>query len=53
MLALLLVALAADPAPAAERATLTGVVKDDQGRPRVGATVFIRTAAPRVGVGVL
>jgi hypothetical protein len=45
-------ALAADPA-GADRQTLTGVVQDEQGRPLAKATVFIRTAAPRQGVGVL
>jgi hypothetical protein len=55
MYALLVTAcLAADPnPPAPERPTLTGVVQDDRGRPLVKATVFIRTAAPRQGVGVL
>jgi hypothetical protein len=53
MLALVAAAcLAADPAPAA-RPTLTGVVKDASGQPLASATVFIRTAAPRHGVGVL
>ena len=33
--------------------TLTGIVKDDAGRPIAGANVFISTAAPRKGVGVL
>nr|AHZ45658.1 dioxygenase [uncultured bacterium] len=33
--------------------TLTGVVQDAAGKPLAGATVFIRTAAPRKGVGVL
>lgn len=32
--------------------TLTGVVKDAAGRPVSTATVFIYTAAPRVGVGI-
>ena len=45
-------ALAADPS-APERLTLTGVVRDGEGRPLAGATVFVRTAAPRKGVGVL
>jgi protocatechuate 3,4-dioxygenase beta subunit len=43
--------LSADPAP--EGLTLTGVVTDKSGRPLPGATVFVRTAAPRKGVGVL
>jgi hypothetical protein len=33
--------------------TLSGVVEDASGRPLPKATVFIRTAAPRKGVGVL
>jgi hypothetical protein len=41
--------LAADPA----KPTLTGVVQDDKGQPLAKATVFIRTAAPKKGVGVL
>lgn len=45
-------ALAAEPA-GTTRLTLTGVVQDDHGRPLAKATVFIRTAAPRQGVGVL
>ena len=50
MYALLAVAaLAANP----DRPTLTGTVNDAQGRPLAKATVFIRTAAPRQGVGVL
>ena len=44
------VALAADPAA---RPAITGVVRDDKGHPLAGATVFVRTAAPRKGVGVL
>ena len=50
MFLLLAVALAAGPA---DRPTLTGVVRDDAGRPLTGATVFVRTAAPHKGVGVL
>jgi hypothetical protein len=49
--ALAALALAADPAAA--RPVLTGTVQDDHGRPLARATVFIRTAAPRQGVGVL
>jgi hypothetical protein len=37
----------------ASATTLTGAVKDDRGRPISGANVFISTAAPRTGVGVL
>jgi hypothetical protein len=33
--------------------TLTGTVRDEAGRPVAGANVFISTAAPRKGVGVL
>ena len=33
--------------------TLTGVVRDEMGCPVVGANVFISTAAPRKGSGVL
>ncbi len=52
MLTLLLaVAISADPAP--QGPTLRGVVQDKAGRPVAKATVFIRTAAPRRGVGVL
>jgi hypothetical protein len=52
MFALLAVAcLSADPLPA--RPTLTGIVRDDSGRPLAKATVFVRTAAPRHGVGIL
>jgi hypothetical protein len=52
MLAFVLAAaLTAEPAP--RGLTLTGVVTDKAGRPLPGATVFVRTAAPRKGVGVL
>jgi hypothetical protein len=52
MLALLVAAaLSADPAP--KGLTLTGVVQDKAGRPVAKAAVFVRTAAPRKGVGVL
>jgi hypothetical protein len=51
-LAAVSVCLAADPAPAS-RPTLHGFVKDSSGKPLSNATVFIRTAAPRHGVGVL
>jgi hypothetical protein len=51
-LAAVSVCLAADPAPAA-RPTLNGFVKDGSGEPLANATVFVRTAAPRHGVGVL
>jgi hypothetical protein len=37
----------------ASTTTLTGTVPDDTGRPVAGANVFISTAAPRKGVGVL
>jgi hypothetical protein len=52
MLALLVAAaLSAEPTP--KGVTLTGVVQDKAGRPVPKATVFVRTAAPRKGVGVL
>jgi hypothetical protein len=44
------VALVADPA---DRPDFSGVVQDDKGRPLAKATVFVRTAGPRKGVGVL
>jgi hypothetical protein len=37
----------------ASTATLIGTVRDDAGRPVAGANVFISTAAPRKGIGVL
>ena len=36
-----------------DRPTLAGVIQDDKGTPVAGASVFIRTAGPRQGVGVL
>ncbi len=36
-----------------QSSTLAGMIRDEQGRPIAGAKVFIRTAAPRKGVGVL
>jgi hypothetical protein len=54
MLGLLVLASLVPPAGAgAEPATLTGVVQTDAGRPVPGASVFIRTAGPRKGVGDL
>jgi hypothetical protein len=44
-------ALAAEPA--SRGLTLTGVVTDKAGQALPGATVFVTTAAPRKGVGVL
>jgi peroxiredoxin/protocatechuate 3,4-dioxygenase beta subunit len=35
------------------RPTLTGTIMDAAGKPLSGATIFISTAAPKVGVGVL
>jgi hypothetical protein len=32
---------------------LTGTIRNEAGRPIAGANVFISTAAPRQGVGVL
>jgi hypothetical protein len=46
---LVLAALAQSPPPT----EITGTVRDEQGRPIAGASVFISTAAPRQGVGVL
>jgi hypothetical protein len=43
-------AAAADPP---QRSALSGVVRTETGRPIRGASVFIRTAKPRVGVGDL
>jgi hypothetical protein len=51
-----LAALAVSFLPAAKvnaRPNLTGIVQDDKGKPLAGATVFISTAGPRQGVGVL
>jgi|GraSoiStandDraft_16_1057320.scaffolds.fasta_scaffold47036_3 hypothetical protein len=36
-----------------DRSALAGVAQDDKGKPLAGATVFISTAGPRHGVGVL
>jgi hypothetical protein len=36
-----------------ERPSLLGTVQDERGLPLVGATVFIYTAAPRQGIGIL
>jgi hypothetical protein len=38
---------------AASPKTLTGSVQDERGQPVANANVFISTAAPRQGVGVL
>ena len=52
MLAFVVAALlSAHPAP--KGLTLTGAVTDKEGRPLPKATVFVRTAAPRKGIGVL
>jgi hypothetical protein len=48
---LIAAAVAGNPNPGG--LTLSGVVQDAGGRPLVKATVFIRTAGPRQGVGVL
>lgn len=45
-----LVVIATQPAATT---TLRGTVRDETGRPIVGADVFISTAAPRKGLGVL
>jgi hypothetical protein len=39
--------------PLATPTTLTGMVRGESGKPIAGANVFISTAAPRQGVGVL
>jgi hypothetical protein len=39
--------------PSATPTTLTGMVRDESGKPIAGASVFISTAAPRQGVGLL
>jgi hypothetical protein len=49
----LLIAIALAGDPASKGPTLSGIVEDAMGRPLPKATVFIRTAAPRQGVGVL
>jgi hypothetical protein len=46
---MMLVVAAQTPSPA----ILTGAVRDQTGKPIAGATVFISTAAPSKGVGVL
>jgi hypothetical protein len=48
---LLVFAVTDDPAPSPT--TVVGMVRDAAGQPLSGATVFIDTAAPRTGVGVL
>jgi protocatechuate 3,4-dioxygenase beta subunit len=50
IMATLAALVAAAPAPAAQ---LDGAVTDEQGKPVAGATVFLYTAAPKKGVGVL
>lgn len=40
-------------APSPKGLTLTGTVTDKAGRPLPSATIFVRTAAPRKGIGVL
>jgi hypothetical protein len=40
-------------APVTAAPTLEGTVADEQGKPVAGATVFLYTAAPKKGVGVL
>lgn len=36
-----------------EKGAIAGTIETEAGRPLKGATVFISTAAPRKGVGVL
>jgi hypothetical protein len=50
---LVLATVAAVITQTSERPAITGVVQSDAGKPLKGATVFISTAAPRKGVGVL
>jgi hypothetical protein len=47
------VVLAAAASAEDQKPRLAGTVQDSDGRPLKGATVFISTAAPRVGLGVL
>jgi hypothetical protein len=53
MFSLLILASVAAGAHGQERPAIAGVVQNDAGKPLPGATVFISTAAPRKGVGVL
>jgi hypothetical protein len=54
MFALLVLAgLAPTTGAAPDRATLTGVVRNEAGQTVPGASVFIWTAGPREGVGYL
>jgi hypothetical protein len=54
MLALLVLSgLTAGSTTPPQRAALTGVVQTNTGQPLRGASVFIRTAKPRQGVGYL
>jgi hypothetical protein len=48
---LLVTGISDEPAPSPS--TIVGVVRDEAGRPLAEATVFVDTAVPRVGVGVL
>jgi hypothetical protein len=48
---LLAVGMSDEPNPGPS--TIVGEVHDESGQPLAGATVFIDTAAPRVGIGVL
>jgi hypothetical protein len=50
---LLIFAASLAAGPTSRGPTLTGIVQGEAGRPVAGATVFIRTAGPRQGVGVL
>ena len=53
LMSLLLVLLPASQLAAADTPNLTGVIKSQGGQPLAGASVFIYTAGPRVGSGVI
>ena len=52
-ISLLLVSVQPSRLAAADAPDLTGVVKSKSGEPLPGASVFIYTAGPRVGSGVI
>jgi peroxiredoxin/uncharacterized GH25 family protein len=53
LVSFLLLATSAAPVQVGKRPTLRGVILDDEAKPVKGARVFIFTAAPKEGVGVL
>ena len=53
LFALSVVGLSSYAGPAAAELTLVGEVVDSSDQPIAGASVFISTAAPRVGIGIL